>query len=79
MRSHPISVLNIESQTGTVVTVLEIFSPKNKRDKEGRKAYENKQKQVLASLINLVEIDLLRSGKPMRIIEKIQSKLSHIH
>ncbi|MFB2973090.1 DUF4058 family protein [Aerosakkonema sp. BLCC-F183] len=62
-----------EGKTGTVVTVVEILSPKNKRDKEGRKAYETKRQQVLASLTNLVEIDLLRSGKPMRIIEKIQS------
>jgi len=62
-----------EGKTGTVVTVVEIISPKNKRDKAGRKAYESKRQQVLASLTNLVEIDLLRTGKPMRIIEKIQS------
>ncbi|MFB2923709.1 DUF4058 family protein [Aerosakkonema funiforme] len=62
-----------EVGTGTVVTVVEILSPKNKRGKEGRKSYESKRQQVLASLTNLVEIDLLRSGKPMRIIEKIQS------
>ncbi|MCL1475187.1 DUF4058 family protein [Argonema antarcticum] len=62
-----------EGGTGAVVTVVEILSPKNKRSKEGRKAYESKRKQVLASISNLVEIDLLRSGQPMRIIEKIQS------
>ncbi|MGA9378413.1 MAG: DUF4058 family protein [Phormidium sp.] len=62
-----------EVGTGAVVTVIEILSPKNKRGKEGTEAYDRKRKQVLASLTNLVEIDLLRSGKPMRIIEKIQS------
>ncbi|MFB2897376.1 DUF4058 family protein [Aerosakkonemataceae cyanobacterium BLCC-F50] len=62
-----------ETGTGVVVTVVEILSPKNKRSKEGREAYERKRQQVLASLTNLVEIDLLRNGKPMRIIEKIQS------
>ncbi|MFB2938712.1 DUF4058 family protein [Aerosakkonemataceae cyanobacterium BLCC-F154] len=62
-----------EVATGRVVTVLEILSPKNKRSKEGREAYQRKRDRVLASLTNLVEIDLLRSGKPMRIIEKIES------
>lgn len=62
-----------EVGTGTVVTVVEIISPKNKRPGKGREAYERKRQQVLASITNLVEIDLLRSGKPMRIIEKVQS------
>ncbi|MFB2878902.1 DUF4058 family protein [Floridanema aerugineum] len=62
-----------EVGTGKVVTVLEILFPKNKRAKEGREAYQRKRQQVLASLTNLVEIDLLRTGKPMRIIEKIES------
>jgi Protein of unknown function (DUF4058) len=62
-----------EVGTNTVVTVVEIISPKNKRAGVGREAYERKRKQVLASLTNLVEIDLLRSGKPMRIIENIKS------
>jgi hypothetical protein len=38
-----------EVATGTVVTVLEILSPKNKRAGEGRLAYERKRHQVLAS------------------------------
>ena len=62
-----------EVGTNTVVTVVEIISPKNKRAGVGREAYERKRKQVLASLTNLVEIDLLRSGKSMRIIENIKS------
>ncbi|MBD1856989.1 MULTISPECIES: DUF4058 family protein [Leptolyngbya] len=56
-----------EVATGTVVTVLEILSPKNKRSGEGRIAYERKRNQVLASATNLVEIDLLRGGKPFPI------------
>jgi Protein of unknown function (DUF4058) len=56
-----------EVATGTVVTVLEILSPKNKRAGEGRVAYERKRSQVLASATNLVEIDLLRGGKPFPI------------
>jgi hypothetical protein len=45
--------------TGTVVTVIELLSPKNKRLGEGR--------LVLASATHLVEIDLLRGGKPFPI------------
>jgi hypothetical protein len=57
-----------EVATGSVITVIEILSPKNKRVGEGRQAYERKRNQVLASLTHLVEIDLLRSGKPLPII-----------
>lgn len=60
-----------EVSTGFVVTSIEVLSPKNKRPGEGRKAYELKRKQVLASLSHLVEIDLLRSGKPMSILGEI--------
>lgn len=52
-----------EVATGTVVTVIEILSPKNKRSGEGRIAYERKRNQVLASATHLVEIDLLRASK----------------
>jgi len=57
-----------EGSTGEVITVLEVLSPKNKRSGEGRQAYERKRQAVLASVTHLVEIDLLRGGKPMLII-----------
>ncbi|WP_375494332.1 DUF4058 family protein [uncultured Nostoc sp.] len=60
-----------EVSTGFVVTSIEILSPKNKRLGEGRKTYQLKRKQVLASLSHLVEIDLLRTGKPMLILGEI--------
>jgi hypothetical protein len=56
-----------EVATGTVVTAIELLSPKNKRSGEGRMAYERKRNQVLASATHLVEIDLLRGGKPFPI------------
>lgn len=52
-------------RSGVVVTALELLSPKNKRAGEGRRAYEKKRYQVLASLTNLVEVDLLRGGRPL--------------
>lgn len=51
--------------SGAVVTAVELLSPKNKRSGEGRRAYEKKRYRVFASLTNLVEIDLLRAGKPL--------------
>ncbi len=59
-----------EAATGTVVTAIEILSPKNKRSGEGRVSYERKRNQVLSSTTNLVEIDLLRGGKPFPISSK---------
>ena len=54
-------------RTGTdeVVTVIEVLSPGNKRPGPARTAYEAKRARVLASSRHLVEIDLLRSYRPM--------------
>ncbi len=58
--------------TQEVVTVIEILSPKNKRRGEGRNAYIKKRLQVLGSYTNLVEVDLLRDGKP---IQQLQNNI----
>ena len=57
-----------EMPSDRVITVIEVLYPKNKTAGEGRNAYETKRQQVLGSRTNLVEIDLLRSGKPMPIL-----------
>jgi Protein of unknown function (DUF4058) len=54
-----------ETGTDDVVTVLEILSPTNKRLGRGRRLYEDKRMEVLASRTHLVEIDLVRAGEPM--------------
>ncbi len=56
------------TQSREVVSVIEVLSPKNKRSKEGRAAYESKRQKILGSATNLVEIDLLRLGEPMPIL-----------
>ena len=48
-----------------VVTIIEILSPTNKAPGEGRRRYIRKREAVIASGVNLVEIDLLRRGEPM--------------
>ncbi|WGV25901.1 DUF4058 family protein [Halotia branconii] len=56
------------TQSQEVIAVIEILSPKNKRSKEGRTAYESKRQEILASATKLVEIDLLRQGESMPIL-----------
>jgi len=54
-----------ETTTGRVVTVMELLSPANKLYAAGRKEYEAKRHHIFRSQTNLVEIDLLRDGRPM--------------
>ena len=56
-----------ETGTDYVVTVVEILLPTNKRPGRGRRLYEDKRMEVLASRTHLVEIDLVRAGEPMPI------------
>jgi hypothetical protein len=60
-----------EGKTGTVIAVVELLSPKNKRAAEGRIAYTRKRQQVLASITHLIEIDLLRLGEAMPILGNV--------
>jgi hypothetical protein len=46
-----------------VVTVIEILSLTNKRPGPDRKTYRSKQREIANAGVNLVEIDLLRSGR----------------
>ena len=46
-----------------LITVIEVLSPTNKDERgSGRADYQRKQREVLESDVNLVEIDLLRAG-----------------
>ena len=54
-----------EIASGEVITALELLSPVNKRPGKGRNQYEEKREEILSSRTHLIEIDLLRSGKPM--------------
>ena len=47
---------------GKLITSIEFLSPANKRAGTGRDEYLRKQKDVLASDVSLVEIDLIRAG-----------------
>lgn len=45
-----------------MVTVIEVVSYSNKARGPGRELYERKQQECREGRVNLVEIDLLRSG-----------------
>jgi len=45
-----------------VITVIELLSPTNKTPGAGREQYVHKQREVLRSGTNLVEVDLLHGG-----------------
>jgi hypothetical protein len=51
--------------TRELVTVVEVLSPWNKQSASGREEYLRKREAVLGSGTNLVEIDLLRTGRRM--------------
>jgi len=52
-----------KANNGEVITVIEIISPSNKISK-GRRVYRKKRLKILDSLTSLIEIDLIRRGKP---------------
>ena len=58
-----------EAGTDYVITVLEVLSPTNKRPGRGRRLYEDKRMEVFTTRSHLVEVDLIRSGEPMPLID----------
>lgn len=68
-----------DTATQQVITAIEILSPTNKERQDGRQQYEKKRLTLLASATNLVEIDLLRAGRPfaMKVVGQTETKPSH--
>jgi hypothetical protein len=63
VKIHHLQILEVSS--GEVVTVLELLSPANNLHRQGRRKYEKKRARIIRSETNLVEVDLLRAGRPM--------------
>jgi hypothetical protein len=62
IRHHFVEIRD-SAQAHKLITLLEIVSPSNKRAGPDREAYEAKQREVLKSDANLIELDLLRGGR----------------
>lgn len=60
-----VSVYIRSRERETLVTVIELLSPVNKRPGRGRQEYLNKRAALLESSVHLVEIDLLRQWPRM--------------
>ncbi len=60
---HPFIEIRDAAYHHKLITLIEIVSPSNKRPGPDRDAYLRKQRDVLESDANLVEIDLLREGE----------------
>jgi hypothetical protein len=61
------------SEDRDLVTAIEVLSPANKLSGKGRAAYVRKRQRLFDSAVNLVEIDLVRAGRPMPVRGDIPS------
>ena len=67
VRLHSIEIR--ETQTGLLVTAIEILSPVNKRPgHEAFESYQRKRRDVMRSEAHLLEIDLLRTGSRFPVV-----------
>ena len=62
---------------GRVVTVIEVLSPSNKHAGEGCDLYRQKQQELRAGGVSLVEVDLLRAGAHVLMVPKESILPSH--
>ena len=60
-----------------VVTAIEVLSPTNKRPGEGQRLYVQKRADQQSAAVNTVEIDLLRGGQRILMIDAEQIPPSH--
>ncbi|MEW5988279.1 MAG: DUF4058 family protein [Chloroflexota bacterium] len=75
---HPFVEIRDVSRGHQLVTLIEIVSPSNKHPGPDRRAYETKQREVLESDANLVEIDLLRSGRRLLPYPELEEAVYHL-
>ncbi|MFI5459815.1 MAG: DUF4058 family protein [Isosphaerales bacterium] len=54
-----------EIDTRNLITGIEFVSPNNKADHKARGLYVRKRRRLWAAEVNIVEVDLLRGGKPL--------------
>jgi hypothetical protein len=62
-----VQIIDIASG-GRVVTVIEVLSPANKRSGHGRSEYQRKQSECIRGNVNLVEIDMVRAGEHVTLV-----------
>jgi hypothetical protein len=75
---HVFVEIRDSSRDHQLVTLIEIISPSNKRKGKDRRAYLRKQREILATNANLLEIDLLRAGKRLYASAEIEAMLKSV-
>lgn len=78
---HKLVEIRDPSRGHELVTLIEIVSPANKLPGPDRRAYLQKQQEILQSQTSLVELDLLREGQrllPHRELEQAVQQMSPV-
>ena len=76
MHKHLFIEIREASGEHRLVTLIEIVSPSNKRGKD-RKAFIDKQNEIIASDASLIVIDLLRTGPRILPSDEIEQRLQN--
>ncbi|HET6249306.1 MAG TPA: DUF4058 family protein [Tepidisphaeraceae bacterium] len=62
----------MEADSQRLITVIEFLSPSNKLRGDGHDQYKQKQEELYAAKVSLVEIDLVRAGARSFILPEVQ-------
>ncbi|MBS1251289.1 MAG: hypothetical protein MAG451_00321 [Anaerolineales bacterium] len=77
IRHHFVEIRDV-TRNHKLVTLIEIASPSNKQPGPDRQAYEDKQRDVLRSDANLIELDLLRAGRHLLPYGELQEAIEEL-
>lgn len=77
IRHHFVEIRDV-TRNHKLVTLIEIASPSNKQPGPDRRAYEDKQRDVLRSDANLIELDLLRAGRRLLPYGELQEAVGEL-
>jgi hypothetical protein len=75
---HAVVEIRDPTRGHKLITLIEIASPSNKRPGADRRTYLHKQKEVLDSDANLIELDLLRTGDRLLTNLSLQNEVARL-
>jgi len=75
---HPFIEIRDPTSGHKLITLIEIVSPSNKRPGPDRRAYARKQREILRSDANLIELDLLRAGRRVLADRVLAEMIEHL-
>jgi hypothetical protein len=66
--------VEIRDASGKLITVIELLSPSNKVDEAAREMFRRKRRTLMSGGVNIVEIDLVRSGGSLFPADVVETK-----